>query len=130
MDRDRQQERAGVEQVLLPSQRGIRDAARGEVVARHARLQRNGRPVFCTPSRAELDGTVALRQGRGTDGKIIYETREAAEAAARELEQLGARPLRAYRCNRSRRGHYHLTTDSTPRSMLPLHLRIPQQRSA
>lgn len=114
----------------IPSQRGIRDAARGAVVARHARMQRNGRPVFCTPSRAELSGTVALRQGRGTDGKVIYETREAAEAAARELEELGALAMRAYRCNRSRSGHYHLTTDSTRRSELPLHLRIPQQRSA
>ena len=130
MDRDRQQEQADIEHVL-PSQRGIRDAARGEVVARHARLQRNGRPVFCTPSRAELAGTVALRQGRGTSGKVIYSSREDAEAAARELEELGARPLRAYRCNRSRSGHFHLATDSTPRAGgLPLHLRIPQQRSA
>lgn len=129
MDRDRQQEQAHVEHVL-PSQRGIRDAARGEVVARHARLQKNGRPVFCTPSRAELAGTVALRQGRGTDGKVIYETRDEAEAAARELEDLGAQAMRAYRCNRSRSGHYHLTSDSTRRPGLPLHLRIPQQRSA
>ncbi len=129
MDRDRHQEQAHIEHVL-PSQRGVRDAARGEVVARHARLQRNGRPVFCTPSRAELAGTVALRQGRGTDGKVIYESREDAEAAARELEGLGSQAMRAYRCNRSRSGHYHLTSDSTRRAELPLHLRIPQQRSA
>lgn len=118
---------ARIEQ-LVPGQRGVRDAARGEVIARHARLQRNGRPIFCTPSRAELDGQVALRQGRGTSGKIIYSTREDAEAAARELEDLGARALRAYRCNRSRSGHFHLATDNTPRSALPLHLRVPQQR--
>ena len=109
---------------VVPTQRGVRDAARGEVLLRHARLASSGKPVFCTPSRAELDGLVAPRAGRGTNGKVIYPTREAAEAAARELEGLGARALRAYRCSRSRRGHFHLTTDSTPRS----HLRIPEQR--
>ena len=62
---------------------------------------------------------VSPRAGRGTDGKVIYPTREAAEAAARELEALGARSLRAYRCSRSRRGHFHLTTDSTPRAAPP-----------
>ena len=102
----------------------IRDAARSEVLHRHARLTKNGRPVFCTPSRDELEGVVSLRQGRGTDGKVIYPTREAAEAAARELEGLGARALRSYRCGRSRSGHFHLATDTS------LHARIPQQRGA
>ena len=46
-----------------------------------------------------------LRSGSGTDGKVIYPTREAAEAAARELEGLGARRLRPYLCARSRHGH-------------------------
>jgi hypothetical protein len=114
----------------VPQQRGIRDAARADVLIRHARLANSGRPVFCTPSRAELAGTVPLKQSRGTTGKVIYGTREDAEAAARELEQLGANKLRAYLCSRSRSGHFHLTTDTTPRSSLPLHLRIPQQRPA
>ena len=105
----------------------VKDDRRGDVVLRHARLTGRGRPTFCSPTRAELTGTVHLRAG-GTDGKVIYPTREAAEAAARELEALGARSLRAYRCSRSRRGHFHLTTDSTPRAHLPVHLRIPQQR--
>jgi hypothetical protein len=127
-ERDAQLDRDQQHDVVLPMQRGIRDAARGEIVARHARLQRNGRPVFCTPSRDEIAGRVAPRQGRGTNGKIIYSTRENAEAAARELEELGSRNLRAYRCNRSRSGHFHLTTDTTPRTALPLHLQIPQQQ--
>jgi hypothetical protein len=112
----------------VPQQRGVRDQARGEVLLRHARLAKSGRPVFCTPSRAELAGAVEPRQGAGTNGKVIYPTREAAEAAARELEDLGGHRLRSYKCNRSRSGHFHLTTDSTPWSALPLHLRIPQQR--
>ncbi|WP_232665382.1 hypothetical protein [Pseudonocardia sp. TRM90224] len=112
----------------VPQQRGIRDAARGEVLHRYARLSNSGKPIFCTPSRAELSGQVPARQTRGTDGKVIYPTREDAEAAARELEALGANYLRPYLCGRSRSGHFHLTTDTTPRSMLPLHLRIPQQR--
>jgi hypothetical protein len=112
----------------VPQQRGVRDAARADVLLRYARLATSGRPVFCTPSRAEIAGTVPLRQSRGTNGKVIYGAREDAEAAARELEVLGANRLRAYRCSRSRSGHFHLTTDTTPRSALPLHLRIPQQR--
>lgn len=88
----------------------VRDRERSEVLHRHARLGAAGRPVFCTPSRAEIAGVVALRQGRGTDGKVIYDTREAAESAARELEALGARTLRSYLCGRSRRGHFHLAT--------------------
>jgi len=103
----------------------VRDLARSEVLHRHARLTRSGRPIFCAPSRAELRGAVIPRQGRGTDGKVIYPTREAAEAAARELEELGARPLRPYLCGRSRNGHFHLTTDGGARS---LHDSIPRQR--
>lgn len=102
----------------------VRDIGRSEVLHRHARLTRNGRPIFCAPSQAELRGTVIPRQGRGTDGKVIYPTREAAEAAARELEELGTRPLRSYLCGRSRNGHFHLTSDGAR----TLHDRIPQQR--
>jgi hypothetical protein len=109
----------------VPQQRGVRDHARGEVLHRHARLTKAGRPIFCSPSRAEVQGIAPLRQSRGTDGKVIYSTREDAEAAARELEQLGARPLRSYLCGRSRSGHFHLTTDL---GALPAALRIPQQR--
>ena len=100
---------------VLPVQRGARATARREMLCRHARLTRAGNPIFCAPSRAERSGRVPLRQTRGTDGKVIYSTREAAEAAARELESLGARPLRSYLCGRSRNGHFHLTTDTPVR---------------
>lgn len=116
----------------------VRDHDRSEVLHRHARLGNGGRPIFCTPSRAELAGVVALRQSRGTDGKVIYDTREAAEAAARELEALGARHLRSYLCGRSRSGHFHLATATrsvhvpaqrpSGQSAPCLHDRIPQQR--
>lgn len=142
MDRDTEQPTGPFlpDDVVLPVQRGaspldlvgrrgaapapvapprVRDEARSAVLHRHARLTRSGRPVFCTPSRDELAGVVALRQGRGTDGKAIYPTREAAEAAARELEELGARQLRSYRCGRSRSGHFHLTTDTSPAARIP-----------
>ena len=104
--------------ITVPEQAShrIRDEHRGDVVLRHARLTGRGRPTFCSPSRAEQSGVVHLRSGSGTDGKVIYPTREAAEAAARELESLGARRLRPYLCARSRHGHYHLTTD---RSAVP-----------
>jgi hypothetical protein len=110
---------------MVPRQRGVRDHARSEVLHRHAKKMKNGRPVFCTPSVAEMSGRVAPRQSRGTDGKVIYPTREAAEAAARELEALGARALRSYVCGRSRRGHFHLTTDAGVRAQS-----VPQPRTA
>ncbi|GAA1265955.1 hypothetical protein GCM10009609_31460 [Pseudonocardia aurantiaca] len=115
---------------VVPEQRGVRDHARSEVLHRHARLTKNGRPIFCGPARAEIEGWMPSRQDPGSDGKVIYSTREAAEAAARELESLGARALRAYPCGRSRGGHYHLTTDASRTGHLPLHLRIPQQRGS
>ena len=103
---------------VSPEERGdlepngpVRDQERAKVLLRYARLMGTGRPVFCKPSRAELAGTAPRRQGVGADGKVIYPDRESAEAAARELEELGARAQRAYVCKRSRRGHYHLTTD-------------------
>lgn len=103
----------------------VRDFARGAVLERHARLTKKGRPIFCSPSAAEIAGMIVPRQDRGTDGKVVYATREDAEAAARELEELGARRLRAYVCGRSRHGHFHLATDPSAR---PLHERIPLQR--
>ena len=123
-----------VSEVVVPQQaRGsdeirvahvVRDEQRGEVVLRYARLTGRGRPTFCSPTRAEQSGAVRLASGTGTDGKVIYPTREAAEAAARELQELGARRLRPYLCSRSRHGHFHLATDTAR----PLHERIPAQR--
>ena len=122
-----------VDEIVVPPQRrgsddghahSVRDDQRGEVVLRYARLTGRGRPTFCSPTRAEQTGAVRLPTGSGTDGKVIYPTREAAEAAARELEELGARRLRPYLCARSRHGHFHLATDTSR----PLHERIPAQR--
>jgi hypothetical protein len=115
--------------VVVPVQRATQASARRAILCRHARLTRAGRPIFCAPSRAELDGRAPLRQSPGTDGKVIYSTRAAAEAAARELESLGARPLRSYLCGRSRSGHFHLTTDTAARpSTHQGRVSIPAQR--
>ena len=68
--------------------------ARRAILIRHARLLPDGSPAFCAER-----------------GKAIFDTRAAAEAAARELEQIGgALPLRAYPCPRSKHGHHHLTS--------------------
>jgi hypothetical protein len=115
--------------VVIPVQRATQASARRAILCRHARLTKAGRPIFCAPSRAELAGRAPLRQSAGTDGKVIYSTREAAEAAARELELLGARPLRSYLCGRSRSGHFHLTTDTAARpSTHQGRVSIPAQR--
>ena len=112
----------------VPS-RGVADVERGRVVARYARLMRSGRPEVCKPGRRErlvLDPRSAVF---GSDGKVIYPDRDAAECAARELETLGGRPQRPYLCSRSRKGHFHLTTDhAAERGRAVLHDAIPRQR--
>ncbi|MEV0616149.1 hypothetical protein AB0I81_22740 [Nonomuraea sp. NPDC050404] len=83
---------------------------RGKVVARYARRDWRGRIARCLPSKAELSGAKRRRESTGSDRKVIYADLATAETAARELEKLGAPPLRAYLCNRSKRGHAHLTS--------------------
>ncbi|MFE2751600.1 hypothetical protein ACFXGA_06305 [Actinosynnema sp. NPDC059335] len=92
-------------------ERELHDQQRPAILAQHARLSKNGRPEVCTPSRAELSGEQRRREGKGSDGKVIYDTVADARAAARKLEAIGARPMIAYPCRRSRHGHYHLKTD-------------------
>ncbi|MFI6595036.1 hypothetical protein ACIBHX_02240 [Nonomuraea sp. NPDC050536] len=84
--------------------------ARMRIIARYARLQRNGDVLFCTPSKAELAGDMPRQETSGSDGKVAYPDLETAEAAARELEALGGGPQHAYVCRRSRHGHAHLTS--------------------
>jgi hypothetical protein len=82
------------------------------VVARHARLHRDGEPMLCVPGRAERRDSQRRRENPGTDGKVIYDDEATALACAAELEALGLKPQRAYPCGRSRHGHYHLATDT------------------
>lgn len=83
---------------------------RREIIAKYARMSSNGRPATCDqPSRAERAGRI--RPQDGADGKVIFPDRAAAEDAARELERLpDTRPMVAYECERSKRGHHHLKT--------------------
>lgn len=90
--------------------RNDRLADRRAVIVRYARLKGDGTPVFCQASRAERDRQ--RHRDWGSEGKPIYPDLAAAEAAARELEALGARPMYAYECPRSRSGHHHLSTDT------------------
>lgn len=85
------------------------ETRRRAIVAKYGRLRANGRPQFCVPSAAELGGK--RKQGSGTDGKVIYPDRAAAQGAADELEALYGWPLQVFPCQRSRHGHFHLATD-------------------
>lgn len=89
-------------------------AARREIVMRYAKRKKAhpDEPILCVPTRAEQAGRVPRKNSIGNDGKVAYPDRAAAEQAARELETLGAEPLRAYRCGRSDSGHHHLTHDN------------------
>lgn len=78
------------------------------VVLRHARTFTAGDGSTC----ARLCQAGAYDRATGethSEGKVIYDTREAAEACAAELRELGLARQWAYRCPRSRRGHHHLT---------------------
>jgi hypothetical protein len=83
-----------------------------QILLRHARI-RGGRAVRCGPSHAEEDGTAGY-WWRARQHKVIYDTREAAEAASAELTAAGSAPSRPYPCPRSTHGHYHLTEDRSP----------------
>lgn len=112
-----------------PPSRGVVDSDRGRVLVRYARLMRNGRPEVCLPGRRERAALDPRSAVFGSDGKVIYPDRVAAECAARELEALGARAQRPYLCARSRNGHFHLTTDhAVERGRELLHDAIPRQR--
>lgn len=66
----------------------------------------------CIPSRAELAGEAPRRNSPGNDGKVIYDSREVAEAAIAEMNALGWVPQRSYACPRkTTNGHWHITTD-------------------
>lgn len=84
-------------------------AERRAVLAKYARLTRSGSPVFCTPSLAEREGLVPRKQAPAADGKPIFDSKDSADAAAVELQRLGASPMRAYQCKRGTRGHWHLS---------------------
>lgn len=81
---------------------------RREITRRHARLTSSGLPKFCHGSTTER----AQRAGVGLKplpNLIIYDTLEAAQAAADEMQKLDGRPQWAFPCPRSRSGHAHLS---------------------
>lgn len=85
--------------------------ARRKILRKYARV-RMGRPVFCGPSRAETQHGVDF--GIVRNGKVIFDNRELAEAAAAALRELTGEMFRPYECPRSKRGHHHLTEDKSP----------------
>lgn len=85
--------------------------ARRKILRRYARM-REGRPVFCGPSRLEKEQRADY--GIIRNGKVIFDTREQAEAAAAALLGLTGEMFRPYACPRSRHGHHHLTHDRSP----------------
>lgn len=78
---------------------------RGQIVRRHARRDWHGKPMKC-----EVSPVVADPRMDQHAGKVIYDSLEIAELAARELEAAGAPKQWALPCPRSKRGHHHLTS--------------------
>ena len=78
------------------------------ILAKYARLDRDGRPVRCWPTWEEFYGAVERRESQGSDGKIIFDNKTNAVKAANELETLYRRAYKVYPCKRSDSGHRHL----------------------
>lgn len=81
------------------------------IVARYARLQSNGKPARCTPSRSTIERDDP--QGLHSYKKVIFDTPEQAKSCAAELlTVLDPRDVAryVYPCPRSRSGHVHLTS--------------------
>lgn len=83
--------------------------SRQAVWRKYARTFRSGNPRICVPGQMEIRER-GWTVHTGSDGKVIYDTREQAEAAAKALRKLGWPPLVAYPCDRSKHGHHHLTS--------------------
>lgn len=81
------------------------------VLVQYARLNSSGHPVRCRPTRTERAAGKT-----NPDGKVIFDRLDDAMAAAVELRRLTGQPKRAYRCNRSRHEHFHLTRDKRQRA--------------
>lgn len=88
------------------------------IVLRHARIAtrntgnaKKGQALKCNPTKDEREGR---KRVRFAEPKVIYDTLEAAEAAAAEMVEIGLSPQRAFECPRSKHGHHHLTTDRSP----------------
>lgn len=94
----------------LRRQRANRGEKINEIVTRYARLQTNGKPVRCRPSRYDVaqDDPTLLHSW----WKVVFDTEEAALACVVELrDELGDDgPRYVYECRRSRTGHVHLTS--------------------
>lgn len=75
-----------------------------------AKGREHGKPMQCRPSLAERT------EGKSRNGgtyKIIFDTQENAEAAARELGEVYGEPMKAYLCKFGKHSdHFHVTNES------------------
>jgi len=82
------------------------------ILARHCRLSGNGIPLRCAATREEKNNPELMVERRAYVDKVILIDHQHAEDCARELTALFGTPHRVYPCPRSKRGHYHLTTQA------------------
>lgn len=90
--------------------------AKNAILARYARRMTPGgkRLMRCIPTQDERAGLVESRTTPGNTDKLIFDTRDQANACALEMTALTGVAMRPYHCPRhrpGRDGHWHLTTD-------------------
>jgi len=113
--RARQVERQVRERERAEREREL-SAKRAAAVKRHARPlpPQNRQPMRCVPTQPEVVGVRDRIAPPGNDDKVIFDSRESANACAEELAALGGTRLRPYECPRHKPHkppHWHLTTD-------------------
>lgn len=84
-----------------------RGEARRRIIARYASTTQDGQVLRCESQR-DLHNGIPRWRAAGNYRKVVYPSLVAAQAAARELETIGADPQEAYICPMSRSGHVHL----------------------
>lgn len=79
----------------------------GRIIRQHCRLRHN-HPVRC--------GANEFQGGEDAHSywKIIYDTKDQADACANALRIAGCERQYSYPCERSKSGHHHLTTSRIP----------------
>jgi hypothetical protein len=56
---------------------------------------------------------------KNNDGKVLFDSLDAAESCARVLQHAGSDPMYPYLCKRSEKGHWHLATEPPPGEQKP-----------
>jgi hypothetical protein len=106
-----------------------KQAARRAIINKHCRMQtgaRAGTPKFCHPTRDQVIRAAGKGHPAQRRPPIIFDSIEAAQECADELEKLDGIKLTVYPCPRSTSGHAHLSGHSNEGTDMPTAVTEPR----